>query len=110
MHTYNSLQKRNLLCAPENYDRHCSLLSGPLASELSTTYGVNFCSPLNQIDYFHVANNQIPQDIMHVLFEGMIPLETKLLLGTFINDKNYFIWWPVSAIPTSIFHLPASDF
>ncbi len=78
------------LRTPENYDRHCSRLSVPLASEHSTTNGINFRSPLNQIECFHVANNQIPQDIMHILFEGIIPLETKLMLGAFINDKNYF--------------------
>ena len=30
---------------------------------------------------FHVANHELPpQDIMHVLFEGVVPLELKLMV------------------------------
>lgn len=71
---------------PENYDGHCALLDGPLGADDSTTYGVTGSSPLNEIDYFHVANWQLPQDVMHVLFEGVLPLETKLMLGSFLED------------------------
>lgn len=56
----------------------------------SVTSGIKSRSPLNKIDFFHVANSQLPQDIMHVLFEGVIPLETKLMLRVFIWDKKYF--------------------
>ena len=72
------------------YDYHCSLLEGPLARENSTTYGVNCCSPLNNIDYFHVANSQLPQDVMHVLLEGVLSRETQMLLDSFVNMKRYF--------------------
>ena len=74
---------------PASYDCQCSLLEGPLAAADSTTYGLNYASPLNQIHGFHVADSQLPQDIMHVLFEGAIPKETKLMLSTFIS-KKYF--------------------
>ena len=33
-------------------------------------------SPLNSIEHFHVANSQIPQDFMHIVLEGVLPLET----------------------------------
>ena len=57
----------------------------------SVTSGIKSRSPLNKIDFFHVANSgQLPQDIMHVLFEGVIPLETKLMLKVFIFEKKYF--------------------
>lgn len=71
---------------PLTYDNHCSLLNGPLSSEHSTTYGVTGPSPLNLIDHFHVANSQIPQDVMHVIFEGVLPMETKLMLSRFMED------------------------
>ena len=74
---------------PASYDFQCSLLKGPLADQDSTTYGLNYPSPLKQIHEFHVANSQLPQDIMHVLFEGVIPKEIKLMLHAFIS-KNYF--------------------
>lgn len=74
---------------PQSYDYHCSLLSGPLASEDSITYGVNLRSPLNDIDYFHVANSQLPQDVMHIILEGVLPRETTLLINECVQ-KGYF--------------------
>jgi len=73
-----------------SYDHQCSLLDGPLASEYSTTYGINYRSPLNKIEHFHVANSQLPQDLMHVLLEGALPMEIKLMLNAFIYEKKYF--------------------
>lgn len=66
------------------------MLRGPLAAEDSVTYGVNGPSCLNQIKHFHVANLQLPQDVMHVLLEGVLPLETRLMLHCFIYEDNYF--------------------
>uniref|UniRef100_A0A1X7UU26 Uncharacterized protein n=1 Tax=Amphimedon queenslandica TaxID=400682 RepID=A0A1X7UU26_AMPQE len=63
------------LRTPALYDYQCSLLSGPIATEDSVTYGLNCQSHLNDIDNFHVANMQLPQDIMHVLFEEVILFE-----------------------------------
>ena len=54
------------------------------------TYGISYRSPLNEIDDFHVANGQLPQDIMHVLFEGVLPKEIKLMLNSFINEQQFF--------------------
>lgn len=71
---------------PVTHDIHCSKLNGPLSSEDSTTYGVNAPCPLNSISHFHVAKSQIPQDVMHVLFEGVLPMETKLMLSSFMED------------------------
>ena len=36
------------------------------------TYGINFRSPLNDLSHFHVANAQLPQDVMHVLLRMSI--------------------------------------
>lgn len=68
---------------PELHYHHCSLLHGSLASFNSTTYGVNCYSILNDIPLFNVADWQLPQDIMHVLLEGTLPLEIKHLLHQF---------------------------
>ena len=54
------------------------------------TYGINERSVLNDINHYHVSNSQMPQDVMHILFEGVIPKEVKLMLNMFINDKKYF--------------------
>lgn len=73
----------------EMYDYHCSMLDSPLYKEDSTTYGINFNSPLNQLSGFHVVD-QLPQDIMHVLLEGVIPYELSLMLAKFITILKYF--------------------
>ena len=31
-----------------------------------------------------------PQDVMHILFEGVMPWEVKLMLTTFIEEKHFF--------------------
>ena len=74
---------------PETYDYHCSLCDGPLAKEFSTMYGVTSESPLNELDHFHVVD-QLPQDIMHVLLEGVIPYELTLILVYFVTGRRYF--------------------
>ena len=73
----------------ETYDYHCTLLTGPLESESSTTYGINAESPLNDIKHFHVIG-QLPQDIMHVLLEGVIPDELRLMLRDHITVKQLY--------------------
>ena len=72
------------------YDYHCSLLDGVLGSSDSITYGVTHKLPLNDLAFFHVCNNQLPQDMMHVLLEGVIPYELELLLHEFIAVQQYF--------------------
>ena len=89
MHLQFTEDHLQLRC-PESYEYQCSLLNGPLRDYDSTTYGINYRSPLNDIPGFHVANNQLPQDIMHVLFEGVLPLEVKLMLKEFITVKRFF--------------------
>lgn len=76
---------------PASYDYHCSLLEGPLAAEHSVTYGINYESPLNRIKSYHVANSQLPQDVMHILLEGTIPLETKLLILNCVSEGFFTI-------------------
>ena len=76
-----------LLRTPENYDHHCDLVEGPYDS---ITYRINYRSSLNTIKGFHVANSQLPQDIMHILLEGVLPLELKLLLSVLTCTKKLF--------------------
>lgn len=71
----------------ESYDYHCSLLTGHFPSADSVTYGVNFNSTLNKLSYFHVANSQLPQDIMHVLLEGVVKMELSLLLNYLVSSR-----------------------
>ena len=42
------------------------------------------------IDGFHAASGQMPQDVMHVLFEGVLHLEIHLMLKCFISEERLF--------------------
>ena len=83
-------EEQYTLRTPAHHDYYCSLLEGPLAPLDSTSYGINCCSPLLQIDNFHVANGQLPQDIMHVLYEGVMPLNVRQMLHRFVYEEHLF--------------------
>ena len=73
-----------------SYDYHCDLIEGVTGTSDSVTYGINYRSPLNQVSDFHVASGQLPQDLMHVLFEGVLIMEIKLMLQKFIGEDKFF--------------------
>ena len=75
---------------PDAHDYHCSLLTGVLAEIDSVTYGVNYRSALNNLKDFHVCDGQLPQDMMHVLLEGVVPYTMKATLQNFISEKRFF--------------------
>ncbi|EDO29559.1 predicted protein [Nematostella vectensis] len=58
-----------------------------LLQHLSMVYGVNRASILLDFPYFDVCE-QMPQDVMHVLFEGVIPYTVKLVLHYFIRIEK----------------------
>lgn len=72
------------------YFEQCSLLQGPLQSHYSTAYGINFMSILEEVPRFSVING-LPFDIMHDLYEGIVPYEMKLLLQHCVNSKYFTI-------------------
>lgn len=62
-----------------------------LSQHLSMIYGINRPSILLEFPHFDVCE-QMPEDIMHVLFEGVIPYTVKLVLHHFIMiDKCFSI-------------------
>ena len=69
-----------------NSHEYLKFLEGPCSSADSTTYGITHNSCLNELPYFHVATLQMPQDVMHVLLEGVLPLNVSLMMSSFIND------------------------
>ena len=54
---------------------------------LSSTYGVKRASVLNQSCYFHVVDG-LDLDIMHDQLEGVLPLETKMLVRKLIQHDH----------------------
>ena len=54
---------------------------------LSTTYGINELSVMNRVTNFDVCQC-FPEDIMHILFEGVVPYETKQFLKVLIDEKR----------------------
>jgi len=56
----------------------------------SITYGINYESVLNQLDDFDVGNGQLPQDVMHILLEGVLPYTIKAMLQSFVCKNHFF--------------------
>ncbi|XP_028395767.1 uncharacterized protein LOC114519789 [Dendronephthya gigantea] len=56
-----------------------------ICNRLSKTYGVNRLSVLNKVEHFDVCKC-FPEDIMHILLEGLVPYEMKLLLKELIDE------------------------
>lgn len=67
----------------ERHVRQCSEIEKAnteyLRSSLKTTYGINRRSKLINFPAFNLIQ-QTPQDMMHVIFEGIAPLEIKCVL------------------------------
>ena len=84
------LEKNCELRTPDAHFNHCSLLSGPLAKHYSTSYGINRLSILEEIPEFSVTTN-MPHDIMHDLFEGVVPHHMTLLLCHCVKNKYFSI-------------------
>ena len=72
-----------------NAEEHKRQLSA-LDSSTSVEYGINRSSVLDEIPYFSVAEN-LPHDVMHDLFEGVLPYEIKLLLAHLVHTTSLTI-------------------
>ena len=75
---------------PEQHFNECEMLQGPLGSHYSTNFGINRCSILEDVPGFSVVTG-IPHDIMHDLFEGIVPYELKLLIIYCVRKKYFSI-------------------
>ena len=64
---------------PDTHFEQCALLYGPLQDHYSTSFGINRLSILEEVPGFSVVTG-LPHDIMHDLFEGVVPYELKLLI------------------------------
>ena len=82
--TEDDCQLRN----PETHFEQCQLLDGDLRGHYSTTYGINRHSVLEEAPGFSVATG-IPHDIMHDLFEGVVPYEMKHLISHCLQNKYF---------------------
>lgn len=64
---------------PVSHSGICSRLRDPDGPSLSVEFGINRRSSLDSLSNFSVVEN-MPHDIMHDLFEGVVPYELKLFL------------------------------
>ena len=73
---------------PEQHFNQCLMLEGLLV--YSTNFGINRRSILEDVPGFSVVAG-IPHDIMHDLFEGVMPFELKLLLIHCVQKKYFSV-------------------
>ena len=53
-----------------------------------------FQEPIEWTQHFHVANDQLPQDMMHIMLEGVVPYEVQLMLCLLKrNTTSHLIFW-----------------
>ncbi len=77
---------------PEEHSARCDFLKSATPDErtyFSRQYGVNNRSVLMDIQGFDITSCLV-HDPMHLLFEGVLPYEVKLMLQTFIRTEKYF--------------------
>lgn len=79
-----------IMRTPETHFEQCDLLTGPLLDHHSTLYGINRLSGLEQVPEFSVTS-ALPHDIMHDLFEGVVPKHMQLLLCHCVGKKYFNI-------------------
>ena len=82
-------EKDCMLRTPESHEEHCFLLSGPLRSNFSMTFGINRQSILENVPGFSVTTG-LPHDIMHDLYEGVVKPELTLFL-TYCTMKSILL-------------------
>ena len=70
------------------YDQHCTAIENS-DDDLSSQYGINLRSILNQSRYFHVIEG-LPGDAMHDVLEGLLQYEVKELLKYAVNEQQFF--------------------
>ena len=75
------------LRSKSSHSANCIDLDSVLSRHYARVYGLRSDSVLNTLMYFH-SSEQLVQDAMHVLFEGVCPIEVKLILRHCIITLN----------------------
>ena len=71
------------------YQSHCEKISTLGHDYAAKAYGITRNAALNRLVYFHVVDG-LPPDVMHDLLEGAVNCEVKVMLRTYIYDKELF--------------------
>ena len=45
---------------------------------------------MSSINHFQIGNFQMSPDVMHVVLEGVLATETKIMLGSFMPEEELF--------------------
>ena len=80
------LERDCVLRTPDTHFEQCALLRGSLFEHYSTCYGITRLSILEEIPSFSVTSG-LPHDIMHDLYEGVVPYHLSLLLNYCVREK-----------------------
>ncbi|XP_030231383.1 uncharacterized protein LOC115557593 [Gadus morhua] len=105
-----------------SHNSQCNDIEKTNTDFLKTTYGINRRSKLTEFPHFDIIN-QTPQDIMHVILEGVAPYEIKCVLKHLLSGhmaldafNSAIIGFPYSPVdardkpcPTSVNTLSSND-
>ena len=75
------------------HKEQCDMMSDEDVSQAerqyySKVYGINRSSAISHLDHFDITE-QLPQDVMHVLLEGVVPLNTGLFLHHVMVEEGH---------------------
>ncbi|XP_065208206.1 uncharacterized protein LOC135840708 isoform X1 [Planococcus citri] len=71
------------------YDEHLALIQSNNTQDVRSQTGVKAESPLNELKYFHVADNMI-FDPMHDILCGIGPMVLKLVIRHYVYESHFF--------------------
>ena len=77
-----------------------------MRNHLSTTFGISRRSSLINVPHFNVCN-MMPQDLMHVVLEGVAQYEIKEVIKLFLKEKSFSLTQFNTMLKT--FHYPYFD-
>ena len=87
----NVVEDETKLRNTKHHLEHCNLVEGRVGDHYSKVYGINYRSCLMDIPSFSLFDSRMPHDIMHDVFEGVVPVEVKLMLDRFFS-LGYFTY------------------
>ena len=91
--TYMQFVEEFTLRTKDAHKEQCDMMSDEDVSQAerqyySKVYGINRSSAISHLDHFDITE-QLPQDVMHVLLEGVVPLNSGLFLHHVIVEEGH---------------------
>ena len=89
--THELIENKDKLRNTKCHLEQCALIESAAGHHYSKVYGINYRSCVIDIPSFSLFDCRMPHDMMHDIFEGVVPVEVKLMLDQFFS-LGYFTY------------------